>query len=218
MLSRRRGWRRAKSTAKGSLLPGARAIGAQAALRRWPRSSHLEQPLPSPWLHEGRGRASPILRSNRHKYMKLFMALGTCLDASSASANQIKAAVNALPGGRAGSGRHVDASFLPSSGGIPLLLHLRWGWDLRVGHGACARWAASRLQPITEARTDARDPVPSRAGPARQHYALANCPGLISWESVAQATLWAIMDHLQPLSPRTWQQEDGCTANAGGCS
>lgn len=62
-------------------------------------------------------RGRPILRSNKHKYPEIIHGSGDLSDASSAAADQIRAAVNWPAAGGAGSGRRVwiPPSSLPPS-------------------------------------------------------------------------------------------------------
>lgn len=138
------------------------------------------------------------------------MALGTCLDASSASANQIKAAVNSLASGKVSLWQTcVDSSFLPPSRWLPLLPHLRQGWERAVRRGAPARAPspglgraapaagdAPRLHPEMEAR---RDPRTHHHGgqcwSCRQHRTQAN-----------HAELWLRPVLLVRWDPRTWHR------------
>lgn len=109
-------------------------------------------------------RGRPILRSNKHKYPEIIHGSGDLSDASSAAADQIRAAVNWPAAGGAGSGRRVwiPPSSLPP--GLPLLLHLRRGWDRDGSVGRMGRnsGGAPRLHPGIGARRDPRDSSPPR--------------------------------------------------------
>lgn len=157
-----------------SELPGGTAGDSQSC-PRWPWSDHLESPARA----RARRRGRPIPRSNKHKYPEIIHGSGDLSDASSAAADQIRAAVNWPPAGGAASGKRVDSSsfFLPSS-----LLPRRAPAAPAPAAGLAPGWAGIPGVPLAAprdgARRDLREPAPHRG---MRLLPPALCPASLGW-------------------------------------